>query len=237
MVDYPGAVWVPAAYFTSPRQGRVDKLVLHWMATTLAGADATFSGGIRQASAHYGVEDATVHQYVLEADAAWHAANRAVNHASIGIEHSAAPGRPASEATIATSIALCTHLCRKYRIDPATGIHRHSEYVATQCPGTLPVDRIKTAVAAALTTPAAAKTTAVQAIPPLEAQVKIVTAAPSASSPTGERGQFLVTPHGVTHLNTPEESYVVARVLAATDGDFLLQRELDVYAAVVARVK
>lgn len=141
--------WVPAVYFTSPREARVDLVVLHWMATTLAGADATFTGGRRKASAHYGIEGRIVHQYVKEQDAAWHSGDRAVNHRSIGVEHSAGPGRPATEATITESIILCTDLCRRYGLD-ADAIRQHNDYAATQCPGTLPVARIRQGVRANL---------------------------------------------------------------------------------------
>lgn len=147
------AKWVPAVFFTHPRESRVDTIVLHWMATNLAGCDATFTAGVRQASAHYGIEDGTVHQYVREGDAAWHAGDRAVNHRSIGIEHSAQPGRDASDATVATSIALCVELCKRYGIG-ADAIHQHRDYYATQCPGTLPVAHIREQVRIALAAPA-----------------------------------------------------------------------------------
>lgn len=143
------ALWVPSPCFTHPRESAVDVIVLHWMDTDLAGADATFTSGVRQASAHYGIENTTIHQYVREGDASWNAGVRSVNHRSVGIEHSAAPGRPATEATILTSIALCTELCQRYS-QPASIIHQHNEFYATQCPGTLPVARIRAAVAATL---------------------------------------------------------------------------------------
>lgn len=144
-----GATWIGAVHYTRGRERPVRKIVLHWMDTNLAGCDATFTGGARQASAHYGLEDGTRHQYVQEADTAWHAGNRTINHESIGIEHSAQPGRPASEATVADSIALVTDLCRDYNLT-ADDIHVHKEYFATACPGTLPVSRIRAAVRANL---------------------------------------------------------------------------------------
>lgn len=139
------AKWVPAVYYTQGRDSKVRRIVLHWMATTLAGCDATFTGGGRQASAHYGIENTTVHQYVKESDTAWHAGVRSVNHESIGIEHSAQPGRDATEATVQTSIALCTELCRRHGLT-ADAIFVHNDFYATQCPGTLPVSRIREAV-------------------------------------------------------------------------------------------
>jgi hypothetical protein len=146
------AKWVPAVFFTHPRESKVDTIVLHWMATNLAGCDATFTGGVRQASAHYGIEGSTVHNYVREGDAAWHAGNRAVNHRSIGIEHSAQPGRDATPETVATSVALCVEMCKRYGLT-ADAIHKHNDYYATQCPGTLPVTTIRERVRVALAAP------------------------------------------------------------------------------------
>lgn len=141
--------WVGAVYFTKGRDAPVRRIVLHWMATTLAGCDATFTGGQREASAHYGLEGDKRHQYVREADTAWHSGVRSVNHESIGIEHSAQPGRDATEATIRNSVELCTVLCRRYGLT-ADAIDKHNDFSATQCPGTLPVSRIREAVRANL---------------------------------------------------------------------------------------
>lgn len=139
----------PAVHYTEGRDDTVRRLVLHWMATTLAGCDATFANGDRRASAHYGLEDTKRHQYVDLDDTAWHAGVREINHESVGIEHSAAPGRNATEATILNSIDLCTELCRKFGLT-ADAIDQHNDFYATQCPGTLPVSRIREAVRANL---------------------------------------------------------------------------------------
>jgi N-acetylmuramoyl-L-alanine amidase/Putative peptidoglycan binding domain len=117
---------------------KITDIVLHWMAGNLAGCDATFQNAARQTSAHYGIEETTVHQYVLDADVAWHSGNWDENQRSIGIEHSAQPGRNASVTTIATSVALIVSLCRKYGISP-DHIYSHNRFYATQCPGTLPI--------------------------------------------------------------------------------------------------
>jgi hypothetical protein len=143
-------LFLPAAHFTSGRGGsQIDHIVIHWMATTLAGCDATFTRGAREASAHYGIEGKVVHQYVRDTDTAWHAANGVENRRSIGIEHSAQPGRDASPETIATSVALIVSLCRKYRIKPAN-IYPHNRFTATQCPGTIPIAAMIAAVRAQL---------------------------------------------------------------------------------------
>lgn len=144
-----GIPFLPAVNFTKGREAKVDTIVLHWMAGTLASTDATFTGGGREASAHYGIEDVKVHQYVREADTAWHSGDRAVNHRSIGIEHSAQPGRDATPITIGTSVNLIVALCRKYGISPDR-IFPHKKFYATACPGTLPVATIVAAVRAQL---------------------------------------------------------------------------------------
>lgn len=134
---------------------KVTDIVLHWMAGNLAGCDATFRNAARQTSAHYGVENTTVHQYVQDADVAWHSGDWNENQRSIGIEHSAQPGRDASPATIATSVSLIVSLCRKYGIDPSH-IYPHKKFYNTQCPGTLPIAAMVASVRAQLGKPAPA---------------------------------------------------------------------------------
>ncbi len=127
------------------RQGNgIDHIVIHWMDGNLASADSTFQNTSRQTSAHYGIEDQTVHQYVQEADTAWHAGNWAMNCRSIGIEHSAEPGRDASAATIETSAQLVADIAKRHGI-PLDRQHviKHCEVpYATQCCGTVPIDEI-----------------------------------------------------------------------------------------------
>jgi len=132
---------------------KITDIVLHWMAGNLAGCDATFKNAARQTSAHYGIEGTTVHQYVQDSDVAWHSGDWNENQRSIGIEHSAAPGRDASPATIATSVALIVSLCRKYGISP-DHIYPHKKFFNTACPGTLPIADIIARVRAQLGKPA-----------------------------------------------------------------------------------
>jgi len=131
-------VFLPSPNRASRNGTRIDHLVVHWMSGTLAGTDATFRNPDSQVSAHYAVEGTVIHQYVNDKETAWHAGDRAENQRSIGIEHSAAPGRAATQATIDTSVALMTRLCLKYDISP-DHIYPHKRFTATQCPGTLPV--------------------------------------------------------------------------------------------------
>ena len=147
--------WLQSPYYTAGRQGaKITDIVLHWMAGTLASTDAEFTGGTRRVSAHYGIEDGVVHQYVDDADTAWHAGNWGENLRSIGIEHSATPTRPASPETIATSVALIIALCHRFGIDPSN-IYPHNKFFPTACPGTLPLAEIVARVRVALSEPAA----------------------------------------------------------------------------------
>lgn len=119
----------------------VRKIIIHWIVGNLASADAAFQSPARQASAHYGVEEDTIYQWVHEHDTAWHAGNQ-INAQSIGIENSAAPGRPASDRTYATLAALVADICKRYGLNPFTDIEPHNKYYATQCPGTMDLQRI-----------------------------------------------------------------------------------------------
>jgi len=129
----------------------VNKIVLHWIAGTLTSADATFQKPDRIASAHYGIGGTAVHQYVKEEDTAYHCGVLDQNRQSIGIEHEGDNDLPITEATIKTSIELVADICKRYGLVPSKDtIKRHSDFKATQCPGTLPVERIIQEVAALL---------------------------------------------------------------------------------------
>lgn len=146
-------VSIPKENYTKGREGNtIDKVILHWIVGDLKMCDTTFKNPKRLASAHYGIEDTLIHQYVEESDTAWHAGNWGVNTQSIGIEHSGgellADGknrRKPSEETHKTSADLVYQICTKYNI-PIDRKHilKHSEVsdAPTQCCGTLDVDYI-----------------------------------------------------------------------------------------------
>lgn len=126
--------------YTAGRGGyRVTSIVLHWMAGTLASADRTFQDRARNTSAHFGIEDDIIHQYVRDEDTAYQAGNWVVNEESVGIEHSAEPGRSPSDKTYEKSAQVVATLAKKYglAINSQTVLH-HYQVVATQCSG--PVD-------------------------------------------------------------------------------------------------
>ena len=137
--------------YTAGRGGRtVDRIVIHYIVGTLAAADATFADPNSGVSAHYGIGEGAVHRYVSEKNTAWHAGNFAMNQRSIGIEHSADAVRPPSQSTYTASIELCAQLCRTYGLNPLTQIIPHSSVVATACPGTVDIQRIRNGVKARL---------------------------------------------------------------------------------------
>lgn len=132
------------------RSGKQIKfLVCHWIVGTLESADATFQNPDRIASAHYGIGDTEIHQYVKETDTAYHAGNLTVNRESIGIEHEGGwdlgNGQRAkpTEETLKTSAVLVADLCKRYNIPiDKDHIFPHNKFSATQCPGLLDIDQI-----------------------------------------------------------------------------------------------
>ena len=136
--------------FMVGREGSVPEvIILHWMAGRLASCDATFQDGRRRASATYGIEDSTIHQYVKEEDTSFNCGVWEWNKKSISIEHSGGPDLPISNETYETTVQLITDICKRHNLN-ADCIHKHNEYSATQCPGTLDVERIRKAVVANL---------------------------------------------------------------------------------------
>lgn len=143
---------------------KVEYIVMHWIVGTLESADTTFQNPTRKASAHYGIGDSDIHQYVKEEDTAWHASNLVINRKSIGIEHEGGWEEPKgsgkrvkpSQQTHETSAQLIATLAKKYNI-PLDREHiiKHNEVsgASTACCGTLDVDLIIKLAKAILTPP------------------------------------------------------------------------------------
>lgn len=132
--------WIGTPNYTKSRLGyKPAYIVIHWINGNLALADAAFSRESRKASAHFGVEDAIVHQYVKLEDTAWGCGNWIGNLQGVNIEHSAQPGRDASELTYETSSRLISEIWKKTSVIP---LKPHNEFSATQCPGTLDLNRL-----------------------------------------------------------------------------------------------
>ncbi len=134
--------WIGSPNYDSNRRP-IKRVIIHWIVGNLAASDAVFQSTERGTSAHYAIEDQTIHQYVKEENVAYHAGNYVINQESIGIEHSASPDRPASEETYKTSAKLISLICQKYGIPiDREHIEPHNKYKATQCPGTMDIDKL-----------------------------------------------------------------------------------------------
>lgn len=132
--------------YTPGRGGKkIVGIIMHWIVGNLASADATFQrpGGV---SATEGIEDDNVHGYVREEDTAYHAGDFPTNQSTIGIEHSAAPGRSPSDATYETSAQRVAYYAKKYgfAINNQT-VRPHLTVVPTRCSGTNPDGTVREA--------------------------------------------------------------------------------------------
>ena len=141
MFDKKSIQWIGSPNFTPDRTQEISKIIVHWIVGDLAVADRVFSNKKSRVSAHYAIEDDIIHQYVDERNTTWH--TNTANPYSIGIEHSAQPGRDASEITLETSSKLIAEICQRYKLDPMAAIQPHNKYVETKCPGTIDIDFLK----------------------------------------------------------------------------------------------
>lgn len=152
-------VWIGANannYNTTRLGYPIRGIIIHTIVGSLQSADAAFNSPTRQASAHYGVEcdGSVIHQWVREADTAWHcgryypdAADPLSNVNTIGIEHcdGGQPLAPRSDGLYACSAQLVKEVCARYGIPiNRTFIRKHTEVsvLYTACPDTLDIDRI-----------------------------------------------------------------------------------------------
>lgn len=134
---------IPTTNYDTSRK-KIDRIVIHWFGIgTLTSADARFSKLNEQSSAHYGISDNTIYQWVDEAHTAYHSGNYSMNQRSVGIEHDATTTKNASDATYKTSGELVRAISDRHGI-PLDREHiiAHREVKATQCPGTLDLDKI-----------------------------------------------------------------------------------------------
>jgi regulator of replication initiation timing len=136
-------IWKGSPNFDKNR-ALIDRIILHWFGIgTLESANTRFQNSANQVSAHYGISNETVWQWVKEEDVAYHAGNYAMNQRSIGIEHDATTTKNASESTYITSSQLVAEICKRHNIPcDRTHILKHSQVVTTSCCGTLDIDKI-----------------------------------------------------------------------------------------------
>ena len=137
---------VPASNYHIGRDGRrVAFIVEHWTASSFDAAYARFMDPRSIVSAHYLISrDGRIVQLVSEDDTAYHAGDYEANEESIGIEHEASPSLAPSDALYAASAALHADIAARYAMTLEVGstVVPHNAIVATQCPGTLDLERI-----------------------------------------------------------------------------------------------
>lgn len=141
------AKWFPANrnnYEKGRGVERIELIILHWSnSEPLAMTDNKFVDPSRLASAHYGIENAEIHQYVKDEDTAFHAGSMSADKRSIGIIVTGGVNSPISEATYQTLSLLLEELMRKNRLPiDRDHIKGHKEITSGYCPGTLDIDRI-----------------------------------------------------------------------------------------------
>ena len=130
--------WKRSPNFTKGRGSRKIKfIVIHWIVGKLSAADTVFAKpGV---SSHYAVGARSIHQYVKETDTAWHAGDWIANQESIGIEHEGGPDLPITSTIYKKSSELIAEIWRRHGIIP---LRKHSEFRATQCPGTVSLSKL-----------------------------------------------------------------------------------------------
>lgn len=221
------STFIGSPNYTSGRQGqKVNGVIIHWMAGNLASTDSVFQNRTTNTSAHYGVEDGNVHQYVKEEDTAYQAGNWVVNTQTIGIEHSAQPGRDATDATYESSAKLIAAAAKKWGFNVVTNstARPHSFIVATQCPGTVDVTRLvnraneilgsPVAPPAAVPTPPASATGTVNII------VDVLNARAEPNSTSAIKGQFVRGTASYTAITQGQNVNGVSTWLKSLNGNW-----------------
>lgn len=128
-----------------PHDGSIKHIVMHISGGSLQSAINEFQMG-KQKAAHFLVNtDGRVIKMVKEEDTAYHCGNYKMNLMSIGIEHIDNNDKNIvwSEQQIDGSAQLLIELAERYNLPlNRTTIKLHREVTATQCPGSVPVDKI-----------------------------------------------------------------------------------------------
>lgn len=118
-VDYPGATWVEALYWSSRNGSAITHVVIHTMQGSYAGSINWFLNSDSEVSSHYLMRssDGQITQMVRNADKAWHA--RSANVYTVGIEHEGFVDNPEwyTDVMYDESAKLTAYLCNAYWID------------------------------------------------------------------------------------------------------------------------
>jgi hypothetical protein len=122
----------------------ISIIILHWFGIgTLEGANARFNNPQAIASAHYGISNDVIWQWVKEKDTAFTAGNWYANLKGINIENDATTTMNASEQTYETCARLVADICERNNIPcDENHIFGHNHFSATQCPGTFDIYKV-----------------------------------------------------------------------------------------------
>lgn len=151
--DSPLATWVGSPNYGYREPAAVKThITLHWMDGTLAGTDAHFQnpGTIKDGrgtgtSTQYGIGQTEIHQYVPEAEYAHGDGDAYSNANGISIEHEGGPDRPITDAVYDLSARLVADIAARHQLGElkvGVNVYPHNHWVATECPGTLDLERI-----------------------------------------------------------------------------------------------
>lgn len=138
---------------TFPRRGRIKHIDIHHMTikdTSDGGANRACvrTWATREASAHYGIDNHYIAQFVYDNREAWGNANSRANQEGIIVEHANSAvgdksGWPISDSTINNSVKLVANLHVIHKLGrPTSGgfgdsgtIRTHQSFYSTSCPG------------------------------------------------------------------------------------------------------
>lgn len=145
VIDLP-ITWVGTQKYSRGRQGQDwQTLVIHTaQEKSLADIDAQFADTDgRQASAHFAVDDTSVHEYVRPEDTAWAVGNWSANTRTLSIEHVGTSTDLPSYDTLDTSAQLMAYLAHSKgwtRLTLGDNVDVHSSYSDTPCPWDIDID-------------------------------------------------------------------------------------------------
>ncbi len=149
-------IQIPSPNILKGRKGnKPEAIVIHVMEGSLSGTDSWFKNPASKVSAHYGIgKNGEVHQYVQEADTAWHAGRvhapswRIIktagnglyvnpNYYTIGIEHEGNETSEWTDAMYAADAELIKAIATRWGIpiDRDHIIGHHEIYSIKTCPG------------------------------------------------------------------------------------------------------
>ncbi|UVG35179.1 endolysin [Microbacterium phage Cece] len=152
-IGSPNYNWrTPRAANEKPRH-----ITMHWFGTAnpkLKDTDNHFqtygtlvNGRGDGTASNYAVGSGEIHQYIREQDYQQADGNQDSNRYGISIEHEAGPSKPPTAETIELSAQLMADIAERYGWKQLTwmvNVFPHSNWTATQCPGTLPTAQIIT---------------------------------------------------------------------------------------------